>query len=247
MLLPDSAWCDAIIVGVVTHVVDGDTIDVDLDSGPIRIRLDSIDAPEKSQPFGEAARQALERLVDGQEVGLVPMSQDRYERMVALVYRGDLNVNLELVRNGYAWAYRKYLRDAEYCDAERYARDQKLGLWAAEFAPARAPWEWRAHIRGAGDEFTEYRGSAADCSVERRAVNTESSSSAAELLQARHPERIDAQRASRPPVVVDRLRDRVVDLAEHRSDPDVKTPARFRRCDAASRAIQESHAKPRFS
>jgi len=50
-----------VLIGTVTQVLDGDTIKVALDPGPITVRFGSIDTPEKSQPAGPAAREVLTR------------------------------------------------------------------------------------------------------------------------------------------------------------------------------------------
>lgn len=150
------------LAGRVTRVIDGDTLDVVLASGRIRVRLHGIDAPERDQPGGDAAGRWLQQRLQGRDVLLEPVSQDRYERMVAIVYLDDAIVNRELLRAGHAWAYRGYLRRAEriYCDIEAAARGGRLGLWGA--APAHAPWEHR-RTRGRGP-FTDYtRQSGADC------------------------------------------------------------------------------------
>lgn len=133
-----------VLVGTVTKIVDGDTIDVQLSSGPIRVRLHGVDTPERGQPWGKESTGALTGLVGGKEVYIEPFEQDRYDRMIGIVYRGDLNVNLELVKRGHAWAYRKYMRkaDSDLCILEAAARTAKRGLWAAKERPI-APWEWR--------------------------------------------------------------------------------------------------------
>src|ERR1700716_4371915 len=82
-----------VLIGTVTRVVDGDTLVVQLSSGPIRVRLYGIDAPEHNQPGGREATDALSALVAGARVELEPVSQDRYGRMVAHVFRGSLDVN----------------------------------------------------------------------------------------------------------------------------------------------------------
>jgi micrococcal nuclease len=71
-----------VLVGRVTKVIDGDTIDVQLDSGPIRVRFHGIDAPEKAQPHGMEATAALSTWILNKEVRLEPFEQDRYERLV---------------------------------------------------------------------------------------------------------------------------------------------------------------------
>lgn len=152
----------AVLAGRVTRVIDGDTLDVLLSSGLIRVRLQGVDAPEHDQPGGSASKQWLQDRVQGRDVLLEVVSQDRYDRMVAIVYMDDADLNRELLRAGHAWAYRRYLRAADrvFCDIESAARRQALGLWSA--ALPHAPWEFRA-TRGRGP-FTDYsRQSAGDC------------------------------------------------------------------------------------
>ena len=152
----------AVLAGKVTRVIDGDTIDVLLASGPIRVRLQGIDAPERNQPGGAAATAWLTKQLRDQQVLLEPVSQDQYDRMVAVVHLQDRNINRELVQQGQAWAYRSYLRrsDAQLCEIEERARRARLGLWAT--SPAHAPWEYRA-TKGEGP-FTSYaRSTAEEC------------------------------------------------------------------------------------
>ncbi len=152
-----------VLPGTVIKVVDGDTIDVQLSSGSIRVRLHGVDTPERGQPWGKEATGALAALVHGKEVDIEPFSQDRYDRMIGIVYRGDLNVNLELVKRGHAWAYRQYMRkeDSGLCIAEAAARTAKKGLWASKEQPV-APWEWRRKkTRLVPTDYS--RESAADC------------------------------------------------------------------------------------
>ncbi|MEO6079707.1 MAG: thermonuclease family protein [Steroidobacteraceae bacterium] len=151
---------DAVLAGKVTRVIDGDTIGVLLASGPIRVRLHGIDAPESTQPGGIAATAWLTSQLLDQQVLLQPVSQDRYERMVAVVYLQDRNINRALVQVGHAWAYRRYMRrsDREQCSLEARARRERAGLWAA--ATVHAPWEYRA-TSGKGP-FTIYGKSTAD-------------------------------------------------------------------------------------
>ena len=142
--------------GTVTRVIDGDTIEVQLSSGPIRVRLNSIDTPEKDQPWGPEAQAALARRVDGKRVELDPVTQDRYDRLVAVVFLDGENVNAWMVQQGDAWAYRDYLDDPSYCTWEAVARASRLGLWSLPPGSRVAPWEWRAAGRGGTDQFTDY-------------------------------------------------------------------------------------------
>jgi len=138
-----------VVVGTVSRVVDGDTMVVQLSSGPIRVRLYGIDAPEHNQAGGAAATAALRSLVSGARVELDPVNQDRYNRMVARVLRDHVDVNAEMVRQGNAWVYRRYLRreDRGWCALESEARKARRGLWAAR-GPL-APWDFRHHTSGA--------------------------------------------------------------------------------------------------
>jgi endonuclease YncB( thermonuclease family) len=157
---------DAVLRGKVIRVADGDTAEVQLQSGAIKVRFYGIDAPERDQPHGKDAGFALRQLIVGKEVDLLPVEQDRYDRLVAVVMLGERNVNLDMVARGNAWAFRQYLGDFAddplYCQWEATAREQKLGLWRLPENQRRAPWEWR-HRKGRA-AYTSYEGStAADC------------------------------------------------------------------------------------
>ena len=139
-----SAWAD--FTGKVVNVADGDSITVLRDREQVKVRLVEIDAPEAAQPFGNRSKQALEALVKGQEVRVVERGKDRYQRTLGRIYRGDLDVNAEQVRQGMAWVFRQYAKDATLYPIEAEAKEQKRGLWRdPEPVP---PWEWRkAHSR----------------------------------------------------------------------------------------------------
>lgn len=151
------------LAGTVTDVVDGDTVDVQLASGPIRIRLHAIDAPELGQADGPEAKRALAALVLRKPVMVEPYEQDSYDRLVARLWLGRLDVDAEMIRRGHAWAYRRYADDPAYCRYEQAARERRLGLWAlpAELRPA--PWDWRRGKRSV-DRFRDYTNeTVADC------------------------------------------------------------------------------------
>jgi endonuclease YncB( thermonuclease family) len=145
-----------VLVGTVIKVTDGDTIRVQLSSGPVSVRFDSIDAPEKDQPWGAEAQRALAARLDGQQVALDVVEQDRYERLVAVVLLGEENINGWMVQQGHAWAYRQYLRDKDYCAWEGIARATRRGMWGQPGGAAAAPWEWRQVKRGGTQGFTDY-------------------------------------------------------------------------------------------
>jgi micrococcal nuclease len=136
------------VPAVVTRVNDGDSIEVDLAAGPGRVRFAAIDTPEYDQPYGSQSSAALKALLPvGSRIELDIITQDAFRRMVAMVWlekNGErINVNETMLRQGHAWAYRRYMRDAKYCDMEAEARDKKRGLWAQPVSQWVYPPEWR--------------------------------------------------------------------------------------------------------
>jgi endonuclease YncB( thermonuclease family) len=131
------------IEGRVVRVADGDTVSVlDSRNRQHKVRLFGIDTPERDQPHGSASRRALAKLVDNRHVGVVTVETDSYGRTVGVLYRGDTNINLAMVRAGDAWWYRYYApHERQLEQAEREARDERAGLWAGD-RPV-PPWEWR--------------------------------------------------------------------------------------------------------
>ncbi len=125
-------------------IVDGDTIWI----SETKIRLHGIDAPETKQECfrqdgssyrcGEASTDALRVLIGTDPVRCEGDTYDRYKRLIATCYSGTLNLNAELVRQGWALAYRRYSKD--YVSAEMEAQEAMRGIWAGEFE---TPWEWR--------------------------------------------------------------------------------------------------------
>lgn len=124
----------------VVKISDGDTIKVlTVDKQEIKIRLHGIDAPEKKQPFSRLCKQALQAKIAGKIVTVAGDKKDKYQRTIAKVFLDGEDVNKFMVKNGYAWAFKKYSK--EYENDEAYARNAKLGLWQ-EDSPT-PPWEFR--------------------------------------------------------------------------------------------------------
>jgi endonuclease YncB( thermonuclease family) len=128
-------------------VVDGDSLEI----GGDRVRLFGIDAPEGRQDCrrngqawrcGEDAAAKLRSLVQGATLRCMPRDTDEYGRSVSVCKNGSTDINAEMVRAGFALAYRRYSND--YVDEENEARKAKRGLWAGEFTP---PWDWRRESR----------------------------------------------------------------------------------------------------
>jgi len=126
----------------VVGVHDGDTLAVQLYGETTRVRLHGIDAPELKQPSGHESQAYLERLVLGKTVQLETHGEDRYGRMIAVVWLDGKSVNQQMVRAGWAWWFQKYAPDdAVLKKLEAEARAAKRGLWG--IGDPVPPWEFR--------------------------------------------------------------------------------------------------------
>lgn len=115
----------------VVGISDGDTLTcLTQTQEKIRVRLHQIDAPEKSQDFGNVAKQALSNKVFNKNVELKIADIDRYGRTVAEIYLNNQNINKQMVAEGMAWAYREYLTDQDYARLESVAKENRVGLWS---------------------------------------------------------------------------------------------------------------------
>ncbi len=146
------------ITGKVVAVDDGDILTVlDAEKRQHKIRLDGIDAPESVQAFGDKARQSLSDLVRGKTVTVTSFRVARNGWIVGKVTLDGKDINLEQIRRGSAWFYRKYANELSQVDARIYelaetdARDKGRGLWAGP-GPI-PPWELRAAQRGPSAEW----------------------------------------------------------------------------------------------
>ena len=137
--------------GKVMQVKDGDTIVVSpVEGGQFFIcRLYGIDAPEATkQPYGDESTKELKRLILGQEVAVEIKDRDKYGREVCVIRKERMDINLEMVREGAAWAYRKYLKPpytSAYIEAENEAKGKGVGLW--QQSNPEPPWEFRKGMR----------------------------------------------------------------------------------------------------
>lgn len=123
------------------RVIDGDTFKwlKNLNETPVRARLDSIDCPEMDQPWGNEASIALADYLNN-EPTVTTINVDHYQRPIVVIYVGNTNANLQLVKDGHCWCYSKYATDPAYSEAQKKAQTDKLGLWKND---AIAPWIWR--------------------------------------------------------------------------------------------------------
>ena len=132
------------------RAVDGDSLEL----GDRRVRLISIDAPERRQTCekagettqcGQRAHAELKFLVSGKHVECESFGFDRYDRTLARCRAGEADLGSAMVRAGWAIAY------GDYRDEERQARRARAGIWAGEFIE---PADWRVLHGQAAADFT---------------------------------------------------------------------------------------------
>lgn len=118
---------------LVTHVVDGDTLDINISE---RIRFSGINTPERGECYYKESKDKLFELTYGKDVFLEKDRSDRgkYGRLLRYVYVNNINVNKLLVEEGYARVYDKYKYDTKRYDelkeVEKIAIENNLGVWS---------------------------------------------------------------------------------------------------------------------
>lgn len=124
----------------VFSVVDGDTIKIQLGDNKINVRYIGINAPELDSEEREIAEEALkfnQQMVENQTVILYrdTSETDRFGRLLRYVFVGDLFINYEMVRMGYA-RQRDYPPDSAcknlFIQAQEEAISQRRGIWKSE-------------------------------------------------------------------------------------------------------------------
>ncbi|MGJ0302481.1 thermonuclease family protein [Aliarcobacter cryaerophilus] len=130
------------LIGKVVKVSDGDTVTIlTSDKTQHKIRLNDIDAPEKKQNFGNKSKDNLAKYIAGKTVTVKYNKTDKYKRILGTIYYNNTDINLQQVKDGYAWVYKKYSNNQTYYKAEKLARDKKIGLWSDK--KPLEPWEFR--------------------------------------------------------------------------------------------------------
>ena len=134
--------------GRVVGISDGDTLTLlTQNRQQVKIRLHGIDAPELGQAWGQRAKQALSLLTFRQIVSVQETDQDRYGRIVGIVYRNQLSINETLIASGHAWVYRKYNKNKRWNTLETEARKKRRGLWKLHPNQRIPPWDYRRRNR----------------------------------------------------------------------------------------------------
>ena len=124
-------------------IIDGDTIHLNNE----KIRFTGIDTPELKQTCkknseiiycGVEAKQLLIDKIGKDKVFCVREGKDQYKRTLAECFVNDLSLSRYLVREGYAFAYRKYSK--KFISDEDFAKKNNIGMWSMNFE---YPWDWR--------------------------------------------------------------------------------------------------------
>ncbi|MFH0831867.1 MAG: thermonuclease family protein [archaeon] len=115
---------------VVTNVIDGDTIVI---SGGERLRLLGIDTPEKGEFYYKESKARMEELIENREITLEKEgdNKDKYGRILRYIFLDDSNINMLLVKEGYAicYFYEESRYQQECIQLEENARAGKIGRW----------------------------------------------------------------------------------------------------------------------
>lgn len=147
LLLPSllllSATCMANESYIVTHVYDGDTVELSGINGKFNLRLTDIDAPERNQAYGKESRRALTKLCKGKNISVNAqmLGTDKYSRSLGKLQCNHVDASLYLAEHGYAWHYAKYSSDVIIQNAAFLAREKGVGLWKRK--NPLPPWIWR--------------------------------------------------------------------------------------------------------
>ena len=140
--------------GSVGRVLDGDTYEVLLPAGLVRVRLRGVDAPELNQPFGQQAADSVARLLRGRLLEVDRGAADQYGRALAGLRvsvrraggsRRWLRVDSLLVARGWAWAYAPGQTTTRWTVLQQTAQRGHRGLWRCGTAAVVRPGVWRAY------------------------------------------------------------------------------------------------------
>ena len=133
--------------GLVTRVIDGDSIILNINNTHKKIRLLHIDAPEIKQQFGKISKKFLEDLVLNKKITIDISGKDIYGRHLAELYMyGDdksININAKMIKSGHAWVYKLSRKNPYLINLENHARSNKLGLW--HIHRPLEPWLYRSY------------------------------------------------------------------------------------------------------
>lgn len=117
------------VQGVVTKVIDGDTLVVQIaGKPPLDVRIKDIDAPEICQAHGPEAKKALEELALGKTASVVTSARDSFGRTIATLTIDGQSVGKRMVEDGHAWSVRFKYDRGPLVKQERQAKALNRGL-----------------------------------------------------------------------------------------------------------------------
>jgi len=143
--LVNSLYCEVIKDLKVKWVVDGDTVHATKEGKLYKIRLTEIDAPERDQPYGAESTKLLKQLLEDGYFDVDISGIDIYERHLGRLYDNGVDINREMVEQGLAWVYDKYVTDKSFYENQSSAQKNNRGLW--QNPESIAPWSWRQRSR----------------------------------------------------------------------------------------------------
>ncbi len=136
-------------IGVVTKIIDGDSVVIIHDNILKKIRLSYIDAPEISQDYGEESKIFLANLLLDKTVLVDTKRKDKYGRYLSDLYiHNDMEsiyINAKMIKSGNAWVYRRYRSNTYLINLENHARSNKIGIWKDE--NPLEPWVYRKNYK----------------------------------------------------------------------------------------------------
>jgi len=132
-----------VFYGPVVSVQDGDTFKAKIQGVVMKFRLSDMDAPELDQPYGEQAREQLNKLLSGKKVVMLFVDTDRLGRTIAHVWADGSYVNADMVQAGAAWFYPQFADSQCLSYVERLPREARRGLWKLPRDQRVEPWNWR--------------------------------------------------------------------------------------------------------
>ena len=133
-----------VFIGKKNNIIDGDTISLE----GRKIRFSGIDAPEINQTCllnekiiecGKNSKNLLINKISNNEVTCLLKGKDYYGRSLGECFVNGDSLSVYMVRNGYAFDYKKYSKN-KYSDDEEFAKFNMLGMWSMEFE---FPWDYK--------------------------------------------------------------------------------------------------------
>jgi endonuclease YncB( thermonuclease family) len=140
------------LTGTLDSVIKGDTLTIIHQGKIVEIRLFGIDTPEPAQAFGQIARNFTGGKAAKGEIRVEPIAKDDAGRTVAMVFVNGINLNEQIISQGFGWVYRQHCKKrlcADWLQLESNAKASQKGLWAD--ANPIPPWEYRQKQRSGGD------------------------------------------------------------------------------------------------